>query len=180
VVTSVGTVAGASRVDDDGACCSGGWLRWPKTKGPSRCGARLSIEVTTAACLPRRIKVKAAEKKAPAGFIFAALCSAIYGYSEGDAAVRDWRNNDDSNFVWWSFDGQRHEAPITYFQVLDHVRLERVEMCELIDSDGTSLSRPVPSASFPVRVTEPRRLESPCGRCGKRRKNTTHPVLLLP
>jgi hypothetical protein len=49
---------------------------------------------------------------------------------------------DDSHFGWWSFDGQRQEAPITYFQVLDHVRLERVEMCELIDSDGMSLSRP--------------------------------------
>src|SRR5207245_7662828 len=34
----------------------------------------------------------------------------------------------DSDFVWWSSDGQRHEAPITYFQVPDHVRLERVEM----------------------------------------------------
>jgi len=72
----------------------------PKTKDPARRGARLPIEgVTAAACLLRRIKVKAAKKNTPAGFIFAALCSAIYGDSEGDAAVRDWRNNDDFNFV---------------------------------------------------------------------------------
>jgi hypothetical protein len=74
----------------------------------------------------------------------------------------------DSDFVWWSSDGQRHEAPITYFQVPDHVRLERVEMCEPIDSEDTSLSRPVPSAPFPVRVKEPGGVESPSRSCGKR------------
>src|ERR1700674_1404314 len=100
-----------------------------------RCGPSVQVPSREKQSYPPASRqMRGSQKENPADFIFAVRCSAIYDYSEGDAGVRDWRTNDDFNFGWWSADGQWHEVPITYFLVPGHVRLERVEMCEPIDS----------------------------------------------